>query len=540
MKLVMRPQRYVILAVLSLIYLVKGYSNNPYFPFFTAEKQEEPKTRLDSMVQESWNQETNRILPSGKKVFTYTTHKKATQLVHSQYNAEQAAWIPYVREQYDFDSNAYPILFLQYAWDLENNKWNIQKREESKYDTSGNKIVSIDYRLLDPNNPQESNKYLISANDNKEVSLSFTLDGLSNSSVLTEGEVITRDSDGNIIEHHTYDRDNPNADQIAQELVPDSKEEYVYSASGSMISSKNFFWDSDSNKWVLEQWIKNEFDTNDNEILSDMHRFNKSINVWEHSLRSESVYDTTGKPILLVSYGYNAIKKDIVYSSKHVSKRDKYTYENEYYSWNDREEKWEERQRTEIFSDSLELKHTTNDYKWDNYYKQWILNRRVESEYDTTTKQSVRLQYKTNSYTNELFAYEMDVQDYSKGDLGESYTNYYRDAEGLAWILAEKRIVVYDTNRRLIEETNEVWRDSFFAGEQRHQKENYTYNDKGEKTCFIASNFDNLSLKWIEVMMEKYHYNEYGDMIKKLVYQKSPLTNEWVLVAQSDFYFSAL
>ena len=209
------------------------------------------KQRLDSLIQQDWDDNNSQWYNYLKDEFTYDAKNNIEQEIEYEWDLAKSVWEKEYKYDFTYDSYGNLMEEICYEWYPSNANWDLIWKDEYVYDTNGNIIQYLEFG---------------SSNEFKEHDFTYDTNGYMTQELVYEwnqdpSEKIefTYDSSGNIIQHLYYEWE-------TNQWVVLVKGEYTYDANGNWIQGILSGWDEDSDQWVQDWKDEYNYDSNGNMI----------------------------------------------------------------------------------------------------------------------------------------------------------------------------------------------------------------------------------------------------------------------------------
>jgi len=255
--------------------------------------QDIKKQRLDSVIQEDWDEITSQWQIDYKDEFTYDVNENLTQYLEYYWEQDTNHWSLGYKEEYTYNTNGGLVLWLQYeGWNTSTSQWGYSGKKEYTYDNNENLTQMLDY-YLDSNTNQ------------------WSLEGK---------EEYTYDINGNLTEILYYQWD-----YSTYPLNLNYKEEYTYDNSGYLTEVLEYYWDQNTNQWQIDYKDEYTYDDNENLIRYQVYYWDQNTNQWEIDFKEEYIYENNGNLIESLYYEWDQYTNQLSLKYKFED-----TYDNTY------------------------------------------------------------------------------------------------------------------------------------------------------------------------------------------------------------------
>lgn len=215
------------------------------------------KQRLDSLIQEKYDETTGQWKKFSKLVFTYDAQLNGIQDIGYHWNETTLQWVNSWKKEYVFDDdNRTQEVF--YNWDEITKQWVCNWKQEFTYDTQRN-----------------LKQYFF-----------YDLDETTRQPIYSWKDEYFYDTDGTITCDISYEMDGP-----ANLWIASHKSEYTYDAGGNKVQDISYNFDETSRQWVNAWKTEYVSDANKNIIQEIYSKFTLSTGQWANYTKKEYSYD---------------------------------------------------------------------------------------------------------------------------------------------------------------------------------------------------------------------------------------------------------
>ncbi len=260
------------------------------------------------------------------------------------------------------------------------------------------------------------------------------------------------------------------------------KIQYTYDDNGNL-SGETAYEGIDSTGWGPNQWtasFKQEYhyNTNGQDTLLVIYRWDQSTRIWARVYESHLAYDDFGNVILAFDYDLDENNHQIPSGYKY-----EYTYN----------------ANRNVTLDSIYYRDFTTS--------QWILVNKDEYTYDTKGNVTSRIYYNLDDSINQ-WVYNIKIE-YHYDDNGNTTSIIYNhwDENTSKWVGYNKIEYQYHTNGKKNVETYFDWTGSENQWDSTSWGQ-FTYDDNGNVTSFKLLSWDDYFGNWYEAITTDYYYSE--------------------------------
>jgi len=422
-----------------------------------------------------------------------------------------------------------------YRYDFETNEWELEARSINYYDSKGN-LTGF---------------------------LSFGWD-------VGEFGMVWREM---YHEYYSYDAN----DKLIEKITgSNTREIYVYDASGNKTKETRYEWNYDSQEWVdyylatwaytsngnlsahhtyswnrkTSEWSKNkvEYDYNGKgNITEEAHyEWDSDINEWigVYPGRNVYVFDASGNITEAAIYKWNSEINDWVGS---YQGRQVYMYddngnlvEETHYNWNSGSNEWDSNERY-MYTYETNSNHTdTICFKWDYATNDWVENRLTITVYDDNGFVIEKIIKIWDDDIKDWLLSSCKVNEYDGSGNIVDEAIYYGNpffSEPNDTIGGDRYTYAYDSNRNIIERVYYDWNRETNEW-QHYERDSYTFDETGKQTEWVWYGWANNN--WVINYHSLKAYDDYGNLTVWVRYERDPPFSENVGFRKSISYWSLL
>ncbi|MEM8888249.1 MAG: T9SS type A sorting domain-containing protein [Bacteroidota bacterium] len=244
-----------------------------------------------------WDILNHRWMFQAENILKFDKSKNVTLRQDRNFRKEEGIWYGF-KEEFVYDQNGYVIEETNANWSAERNVWEPNNRSTYELDTDGNRLVERHFvwDIFD----QKWINTIVRRNTYDSRGRLIKVSSANTSGNNRYEEEYTYNAWGSELTFTSF-----NSVAGSTVLEPGRRREQTYNTENRLILSENFYWNSDSSIWSLEDKLEINYDMNSREIQRQYYFLSREDTAIRLIAEELKEYSPTGNLLKEISYEYN-------------------------------------------------------------------------------------------------------------------------------------------------------------------------------------------------------------------------------------------